>query len=131
MSCPALPCSAHLLTHHATPHQPSWLLPALPACLPACSNEHTYMCVRLPGLIQGQGQLTRKMVFQPASLQSNLHKQLRAAADKLHVKTQRVRALLCAAVGGEGREICERAACMLGHACMLGSTAGCVAPLAS
>ncbi|EFN59422.1 hypothetical protein CHLNCDRAFT_137949 [Chlorella variabilis] len=56
------------------------------------TNEHTYMCVRLPGLIQGQGQLTRKMVFQPASLQSNLHKQLRAAADKLHVKTQRVRA---------------------------------------
>jgi hypothetical protein len=30
------------------------------------------------------------MVFQPASLQSNLHKQLRAAADKHHVKTQRV-----------------------------------------
>lgn len=50
------------------------------------------MYVRLPNLIQGQGQLTRKLVFQPASLGSNLHKQMRAAAEKLHVKTQKVRA---------------------------------------
>lgn len=63
-----------------------------PPCRPARSNEHSYMCVRLPGLIQGQGQLARKMVFQPASLQSNLHKQMRAAAEKLHVRKQKVRA---------------------------------------
>ncbi|KAL4426799.1 hypothetical protein ABPG77_006585 [Micractinium sp. CCAP 211/92] len=56
------------------------------------TNEHTFMYVRLPNLIQGQGQLTRKLVFQPASLSSNLHKQMRAAAEKLHVKTQKVRA---------------------------------------
>lgn len=49
------------------------------------------MYVRLPNLIQGQGQLTRKLVFQPASLSSNLHKQMRAASEKLHVRTQRVR----------------------------------------
>ena len=58
---------------------------------PRRSGEHRYMYVRLPNLIQAQGQLTRKLAFQPASLDSNLHKQLRAAADKLHVKTQRVR----------------------------------------
>ncbi|KAL4430964.1 hypothetical protein ABPG75_006220 [Micractinium tetrahymenae] len=56
------------------------------------TNEHTFMYVRLPNLIQGQGQLTRKLVFQPASLGSNLHKQMRAAAEKLHVRTQKVRA---------------------------------------
>lgn len=57
---------------------------------PLCRGEHTYMFSRLHNLIQGQGQLAAKLVFQSASLQSNLHKQLRAAADKLHVKQQKV-----------------------------------------
>lgn len=63
--------------------------PHLPLAGP-CSGEHTYAYARLPNLIQGQGQLSAKLVFQPASLQSNLHRQMRAATDKLHVKTQKV-----------------------------------------
>lgn len=58
---------------------------------PPCSGEHTYAYARLPNLIQGQGQLAAKLVFQPASLQSNLHRQMRAATEKLHVKSQKAR----------------------------------------
>lgn len=43
-------------------------------------------------MLQGQGQLTKKMQLRPATLSSKFHKELTADAQKKHVRVSRVKA---------------------------------------
>ena len=57
------------------------------------STDHTYLFTRHSNLIQGQGPLTKKVTFRPASLTSGSHKRLAAAVERQHgARQQRVRA---------------------------------------
>lgn len=57
------------------------------------AGDNAFLFARHPNLIQGQGPLTKKLVFRPTSLTSGSHRRLAAAIDRQHgTRQQRVRA---------------------------------------
>lgn len=54
-------------------------------------GEHSYVFARHPNVIQGQGTLTKKMAFHPASLSSRFHRRLATAVDRRHARQSKVR----------------------------------------
>lgn len=56
------------------------------------TSDNNYVFARHKNIIQGQAQLLKKAVFQPATLASGFHKRLTAAVDKRHARQNRIRA---------------------------------------
>ncbi|KFM26606.1 RNA polymerase-associated protein LEO1 [Auxenochlorella protothecoides] len=55
------------------------------------SGDQNYLCARHAQVIQGQGQLLSKLVFQPASLSSGFHRRLAASVEGTSARVGRVK----------------------------------------